>query len=86
MTLPGELTWSVVRDMLRNAPRFFGALTLGGILLGLPLTVLGYYLALAAVNRYQQRIREKMAAQRDRLRVTRQKVKNKIRRKSGDQR
>ena len=86
MTLPGELTWSVVRDMLRNAPRIFGALTVGGILVGLPLAVLGYYLAFAAVNRYQQRVREKITAQRDRLRITRQKVKNKIRRKPEGQR
>lgn len=86
MKLPGELTWGVVRDMLSNAPRIFGALTVGGILVGLPLAVLGYYLAFAAVNKYQLRVREKMAAQRNRLRVTRQKVKNKIRPKSGGQR
>lgn len=86
LTLPGELTWSVVRDMLGNAPIIFGALTAGGILVGLPLAALGYYLAFTAVNRYQQRVREKVTAQRDRLRATRQKVKNKIRPKSGGQR
>jgi uncharacterized protein (DUF2062 family) len=86
MSLPQELNWDIVRDMLKNAPLIFGALTAGGVLLGLPLAVLGYYLAFAAVKQYQQRIQAKVAAQKARLRVTGQKVKNKIRRKSEGQR
>ena len=82
LNLPQELNWDLVRDMLSNAPLIFGALTVGGVLLGLPLAVLGYYLAFGAVHQYQQRVKEKVAAQKARLRVTGQKVKNKIRRRS----
>jgi len=57
----------------------FGALTVGGIIIGLPLAILSYYLSYAAVNKYQQRIRDKMAAQKARLVITKESVKNKIR-------
>ncbi len=82
LSLPAELNWDLVRDMLGNAPVILGALTVGGILLGLPLAVLGYYLAFAAVNQYQQRVKAKVAAQKARLRATRERVKDKIRRRS----
>ena len=65
--------------MLKNAPVIFGALTVGGILVGLPLAVLGYYVSFAAVNKYQQRVKEKVAAQKDRMVNTKEKVKKKIR-------
>lgn len=34
LNLAEDLTWSVVKEMLKNAPVIFGALTLGGILIG----------------------------------------------------
>jgi uncharacterized protein (DUF2062 family) len=79
--LPQELNWSIVKEMLKNAPVILGALTAGGILIGLPLAVIGYYLSFVAVNKYQQRFREKMAAQKARLVNTKEKVKTKIRRR-----
>jgi len=79
MILPEELTWSIVKKMLKNAPVIFGALTVGGILVGLPLAVLGYYVSFAAVNKYQQRVKEQVAAQKARMINTREKVKKKIR-------
>ena len=57
LTLPDDLTWSIVKEMLKNAPVIFGALTVGGIIVGLPLAILSYYLSYAAVNKYQQRIK-----------------------------
>jgi uncharacterized protein (DUF2062 family) len=79
MALPQELTWGIVKEMLKNAPVIFGALTVGGVLVGLPLAVLGYYLSFAAVNKYHQRVKEKVAAQKARLVNTKEKVKKKIR-------
>jgi len=78
MTLPDNFSWSVVQEMLKNAPMIFGALTVGGILIGLPLAILSYYLSFAAVNKYQQSIKEKVAAQKIRLVNTKEKVKKKI--------
>jgi uncharacterized protein (DUF2062 family) len=81
MTLPDELTWSIVKEMLKNAPAIFGALTVGGILIGLPLAVLCYYLSFAAVNRYRQSIKVKVSAQKARLANTKERVKQKIRKR-----
>jgi uncharacterized protein (DUF2062 family) len=79
MALPQELTWGIVKRMLKNAPMIFGALTAGGVLIGLPLAVLSYYLSFAAVNKYQQSIKIKVVAQKARLVNTKEKVKKKIR-------
>jgi len=79
ITLPDELTWSIVREIPKNAPVIFGALTVGGILVGLPLAISGYYVSFAAVNKYQQTVKEKVAAQKARVVYTREKVKQKIR-------
>lgn len=79
MTLSDDFTWSIVKEMLKNAPAIFGALTVGGILIGLPLAILSYYLSFAAVNKYQQSIKAKVAAQKARLANTKERVKKKIR-------
>ena len=81
MTLPENLTWSFVMEMLKNAPVIFGALTVGGILIGLPLSILCYVLAYSAVNKYQQRIRAKMAARKARLVDSKEKLKKEIRKR-----
>lgn len=80
MTLPEDFSWSIVKELLENAPVIFGAMTIGGILIGFPLAVLNYYLSFAAVNRYQQRIKDKLATQKARLVITKERVKKKIRR------
>jgi uncharacterized protein (DUF2062 family) len=82
MILPDEFSWSVVSEMLKNAPVILGALTVGGIAVGLPLAVLSYYLSFAAVNKYQQNFKEKVAAQKARLANTKERVKKKIRESS----
>ena len=79
MALPDDFTWSIVKELLKNAPVIFGAMTVGGILIGLPLAVLSYYLSFAAVNKYQQSIKDKVAAHKARLANTKERVKKKIR-------
>ena len=79
LNLPDDLTWSIVKEILKNAPAIFGALTVGGIIIGLPLAIISYYLSYAAVNKYQQGIKDKMAAQKARLVNTKERVKKKIR-------
>ena len=81
MTMPEDFTGSIVREMLKNAPAIFGALTIGGILIGLPLAVLSYYLSFAAINKYQQSVKEKVAVHKARLVNTKEKVKKKIRKR-----
>lgn len=67
IALPENFTWSIVKDTLKNAPVIIGAMTAGGILIGLPLAVLSYFVSYAAVNKYQLSIRNKLAAQKTRL-------------------
>jgi hypothetical protein len=47
-----------------KAPEVIWAMTIGGIVLGLPLAVLGYYVSYSLVARYQEGIKEKLARRR----------------------
>ncbi len=81
IALPEDFTWSIIKETLKNAPAIFGAMTLGGILIGLPLAIFCYFLSYAAVNKYQQRVRDQLAAQKARLANTKESVKKKIRKR-----
>jgi hypothetical protein len=70
------------------------ALTLGGIIIGLPLAVAGYYFTFKTVCRYRNQIKEKLALQKakrqerreNKRKRTRNKKKNKLRRRRRDNR
>jgi uncharacterized protein (DUF2062 family) len=81
MTLPDNFSWNIVKEILKDAPAIFGALTVGGILIGLPLAILSYFLSYAAVNKYQNSIKNKYAVQKSRLVNTKERVKKKIRKR-----
>lgn len=81
MTLPEDFSWSIVKELIENAPVIFGAMTIGGILIGFPLAILSYYLSFATVNKYQQRIKDKMAVQKARLVNSKEKLKKEIRKR-----
>jgi uncharacterized protein (DUF2062 family) len=63
------LSWSGLIDMIDEAPRIFAALTIGGILIGIPVAVAGYFLSFAAVDRYQRGMKAKFLRQKDRLKA-----------------
>lgn len=50
---PEEPTIESLILLLKQTPELFWILTVGGVVLGLPLAVAGYYLALWAVERYR---------------------------------
>jgi hypothetical protein len=52
-------------------------LTIGGIIIGLPLAVLGYYFSYSTIEKYQESVKQKIAKQRERLRQFRKKRKKK---------
>jgi uncharacterized protein (DUF2062 family) len=70
-SLPAEIGISRMFHMLHKAPEIFWALTLGGVILGLPLAMAGYYFAYSATTRYQERIKKTIAIQRERLAIKR---------------
>jgi hypothetical protein len=53
----------------------------GGILIGLPLAILSYFMSYAAVNKYQNSIKNKFAVQKSRLVNTKDRIKKKIRKR-----
>ncbi len=50
-----------------KAPEIFGAMTLGGFVIGLPLAVIGYYFAFFAVREYQTEIKAKIIEKKELL-------------------
>jgi len=52
--LTPEISIAGTSHMLHNAPEIFWALLLGGVILGLPLAVAGYYFSSSAITRYQE--------------------------------
>jgi len=67
----GEQGFSMIHDILIKAPEVLWAMMVGGIVLGLPVAVLGYYMSHSLVSRYQEGIRVKLARRRALLRERR---------------
>ena len=65
-----------------KAPEIFGAMTLGGVVIGLPLAVIGYYCAYYGVEKYQTDIKAKIVEKKEQIAEnTRNRRENKARRK-----
>ncbi len=75
---PMSPSWSTLKTMFQKAPRAFGCMTVGGVILGIPLAVVSYYLSFAAVEKYQKDVKEKLARQKAKLADTKEKVKKKM--------
>lgn len=58
--LPAEFSLDALFYILRSAPEIIGILMAGGIVVGLPLAVMGYYFALKAITEYRESIRRKI--------------------------
>lgn len=52
--------------LIQKAPEILLAMTLGGVVVGLPLALAGYYFSFSAVNAYQKDIKAKLADRRKR--------------------
>ena len=76
--LVGEPTLSTLLNAIKKAPELLAALTLGGIVLGIPLAIAGYYLSHAALLKYQRGLKAKLQIQKERLRLKRKRLKEKV--------
>jgi uncharacterized protein (DUF2062 family) len=76
-----ELSFSTLTKILHKAPEIFWALIIGGVVVGLPIAVAGYYLSYSAIMRYQEDIKRKIAKQKERLAGKKKKIRDKIKRK-----
>ncbi len=68
--------------LLIKAPELFIALTIGGVIIGLPLAITGYYFAYSAIGRYQDEIKMKLAKRKEKKAINAQKRRRKKKRKN----
>ena len=59
--------FTAVVEILKKAPEIFVALIVGGIVLGFPIAVLGYYLSYTAIQKYREGIKRKLLKQKERI-------------------
>jgi uncharacterized protein (DUF2062 family) len=67
-SLPDDPGFGVLKELLIKAPQVLLSLSLGGIVIGLPLALGAYYLSFYSVNRYQEKIRQRLERQKEKLR------------------
>ncbi len=72
LKLTGNFDWDTLIDLFHKSPGIMTALVVGGVFVGLPLAVTGYFLAFTAVENYQKRLKEKLREKKEKLK---QKVK-----------
>jgi len=58
--LPVEFSLDALFYTIQSAPEIIGILTVGGIVVGLPLAAIGYYFSLKAIIEYRESIRRKL--------------------------
>jgi len=80
--IPAQMDWSLLLRMLEKSPEIISLMTLGGIVLGIPLAVTGYVFAFSAVKKYQDDIKRKLEA----VKAKRRQKKKKKRKKKKTQR
>lgn len=77
--LPLEFNLDALLYTLRSAPEIIGILSIGGIVLGLPLAAIGYYFALKTITEYRESIQRKLEEKK--AKITRKLKRAKPRRK-----
>ncbi len=60
-------TLSALVQMIKEAPNIFAALTVGGIIVGLPLAAAGYYIIFSLVKKYQDDLKKALEKQKLKL-------------------
>jgi hypothetical protein len=76
--LPTTLNLDVILQLIKSAPEIFWILTVGGIVVGFPVALLGYYIALSTILRYRERIRGNIVRKKEQLGHAREQLKEKI--------
>ena len=61
--LSDEFRISIFRAIINKTPGIFGVLTVGAVVLGVPLAILGYHLSYSILERYQEQIKSKIKVQ-----------------------
>ena len=75
--VPEDFSWSIILRLFQKSPEILGMLILGGIIVGIPLALAGYFFAFTAVKKYQDGIKIKLAERREKRAETKKKKKGK---------
>jgi uncharacterized protein (DUF2062 family) len=75
---PKLLTGLALPTLKEAGAKILLATTVGGVIMGVPLALLGYYLAFSAVHGYQTKLKQRVVAKKE-------KIAEKIKRKKGHQ-
>jgi uncharacterized protein (TIGR03546 family) len=65
--LRDNLDWSVFIDLFQNSPGIITSLFAGGVVIGIPVALIGYFIAFRAVEKYQKSLKDKIKHQKDLL-------------------
>lgn len=71
LKLPAQMDYDALLAMLRQAPGIFAAMTLGGVVIGLPAALAGYLVVYTFMGRYQEGLKSGIQT---RTRMIRQKL------------
>ena len=77
-TPPDELTVTIAKKILAKSPGIFYSLTIGGIVLGVPLAIAGYVISYMLVSRYQDDLKKKIARQKEKVKIQKDRMKQKV--------
>ncbi|ACL06806.1 conserved hypothetical protein-like protein [Desulfatibacillum aliphaticivorans] len=64
---PSEFSFNGLMEMLKQTPEMLWILTIGGVVAGIPLAFITYWIAFKAVTKYREDIKEKIAAHKRKL-------------------
>lgn len=74
----GEIdSFSAVYDLILKTPEIVWAMTVGGVVLGVPLAVAGYYITFSLVRRYRENIKNKLEKSKEKIARRRKRRKGK---------
>lgn len=62
-----EVSSTTFIDMIKKTPEIFAAMTIGGFIIGLPLSLIGCYIIYTAIRKYQEDIKKRLARQKLKL-------------------
>ncbi|MDX9788504.1 MAG: DUF2062 domain-containing protein [Desulfobacterales bacterium] len=69
LNLAGNFDWNMLLQLIEKSPAIFISLFVGGVVVGLPIALFGYYLSFNAVERYQKNLKEKLRLQKEKLKL-----------------
>ncbi|MCP4691776.1 MAG: DUF2062 domain-containing protein [Desulfobacterales bacterium] len=67
--LPNELTYTFLVNIIKKAPEVVWSLVVGGVIVGIPLALIGYYFSFNAIVKYRERIKEKLVEKKEKLKT-----------------